>query len=161
MPVPKIRIKQSPITNLMRQIEESAPEYARRATELSDAINALESFLDSLDGKFVVSVETESQKELALEFRRRKSTWSLEVSETTFISQDEELCYTDWRPLRDAPLELKIEASNLFEPLLNMFRTVLQERLEKLRKVAPSVAKLRTRIKSTRASEEGEHESPF
>lgn len=147
------------LSTLYDSLQETSPQYAILASSLSNGIEALESFLQSLPGKIETQVCSENPIEgLALRFSRDGKGWQLDVGFPTGREYDGEPEY-NWSTLRETTIETKIEATTLFEKLLERMLDTQKTRLEKLSKVQPLISSLRN---SKNDDEEGGNDSiPF
>lgn len=140
------------LSSLFEALQDTSPRYAKLATNLSNGIEAFESFLLSLPGKIETCVYSSSPTiDLGLRFVRLGKSWNLQVGINDSDGPPD--CDHDgspilsWASLREARLELKIEATTLFEGLLAQLLEIQQQRLEKLSRVDGFIRSLGTGMK--------------
>lgn len=124
---------------LITQLETITPKYGRLATELSVSIARIEQRLASLEGKTACDV---IQGDVRLRFARSGDKWTLLTRVRVPGSLGAE------RPLRSAPVEVKIKAVELIEPLLTTMLGVQRERLNQLEHAATIGSDLAKRLDS-------------
>jgi hypothetical protein len=108
-----------------RQIDDSAVELGRVASELSDRIVAVEKRLQQLPGKIPVSAG-------GLAFRRSKSAeWCLYLEQST-----------DWIQVATAPIELKVVALTLLPKLIMALAAAQRDQIQRMNKALADCAEL-------------------
>lgn len=134
------------------RIREIAGPYATHVTKLSNFIESLERFLDSLDAKIDIEVfEPESQERvpLRLAFERGPIGWRF------FIGTDPE---HDIAQLTQASLEYKIRAAPLLAELLAKLLKAYEDRLATIQKNTTNLTTLMEKFTPAPRKEANEDE---
>lgn len=123
------------LVELFDHIGGYAPAYAIYVSQLSDSIEKLEAFLNSLPARIEVEVWSDG---VGLRYAREsKGVWQLQTA-IHFEDVDDHA----WARLAECGVELKIAATVAFEPLLQKYAEIQDERLSKLKAVGPLVSRL-------------------
>lgn len=110
-------MSQDPINDLLSKIESQSLKYQQLSTAVSNYIIVFQERLGRLPGKIQIGLKGESGD--ILEFTRAGSDWvllytSADTSETNLVHK--------------LPVEKKLEAIKLFQPLLSKLLKIAEER---------------------------------
>ena len=116
--------KPRPPLEIEKSIDEKASQVREAASELNKRIEFFEEYLSRLRGKveaftYIAHPERDDPMdnlELGLKFHREGKAWQISYGDYKPLYHDEHPI--DWKPLREAPLKLKIAGVMMFPDLL-------------------------------------------
>jgi hypothetical protein len=135
--------------DLARSLRAGAEDVAQYATRVSNQLNALERWLNSLPGKLVATAWDNVPHEapwFVLSFRRRGSQWIFVYDEVVKRAPQGEPQKYDWKPLAGSSLEVKLQACELLPELLKGIDRGQRVRARELKIAADSLADLSAQL---------------